>query len=250
MVIAQFRNRSLTGMLLLPLFLAACGNDSRTSDSCLGDAACIGTPMIYDFSEGKQGWEAGFADYPEGAEQLYELQSRVASLPPELGLSQTGYLVSGINHSDDLFMYLTRCVNGLETSGCYQLDYQIEFATNAPSDCVGVGGAPGEHVTLKAGAADRLPAAATDENGFYSMNIDKGNQGQGGKDAPALGHIGNTRPCPSEVYELKTLRGSHRALANADGELWFIVGTDSGFEGRTSLYYRRIAVMLTPCASG
>jgi hypothetical protein len=34
--------------------------------------------------------------------------------------------------------------------------------------------------------------------------------------------------------------------ANSRGELWLLVGTDSGFEGLTALYYQRIDVTLAP----
>jgi hypothetical protein len=30
------------------------------------------------------------------------------------------------------------------------------------------------------------------------------------------------------------------------GELWLLVGTDSGFEGRTTLYYQSVSAMLVP----
>ena len=33
--------------------------------------------------------------------------------------------------------------------------------------------------------------------------------------------------------------------ADADGRAWLIVGTDSGFEGLTAVYYARIAYTLT-----
>ena len=35
------------------------------------------------------------------------------------------------------------------------------------------------------------------------------------------------------------------AKANDKGELWLIVGTDSGFEGLTTLYYTQIKASLT-----
>jgi hypothetical protein len=34
--------------------------------------------------------------------------------------------------------------------------------------------------------------------------------------------------------------------ANQFGELWLLIGTDSGFEGITSLYYQSISVTLRP----
>jgi hypothetical protein len=36
------------------------------------------------------------------------------------------------------------------------------------------------------------------------------------------------------------------ATASSAGDLWLLVGTDSGYEGTTSLYYQRIEVELIP----
>jgi len=35
-------------------------------------------------------------------------------------------------------------------------------------------------------------------------------------------------------------------MPNPDGSVWLLMGTDSGFERRTSLYYTRVSVQLTP----
>ena len=51
-----------------------------------------------------------------------------------------------------------------------------------------------------------------------------------------------------EEYRVKTLDNAGRpfeAVSDADGSLWLIVGTDSGFEGPTMLYYAEISVALT-----
>jgi hypothetical protein len=48
---------------------------------------------------------------------------------------------------------------------------------------------------------------------------------------------------------MKTLETGSRVLigeADAQGRLWLIVGTDSGFEATTSLWYTRIDVRLVP----
>jgi hypothetical protein len=50
-------------------------------------------------------------------------------------------------------------------------------------------------------------------------------------------------------YALKTLPGEGRpftALTDRDGNLWLLVGFDSGFEGRSDLYLRRVRVELAP----
>ena len=36
------------------------------------------------------------------------------------------------------------------------------------------------------------------------------------------------------------------ATADAAGKIWVFVGTDSGFEGRTTLYYSKITVTVSP----
>ena len=60
--------------------------------------------------------------------------------------------ISGVNRSDDLFMFYKGQVGGLQGGTTYQVSFQVEFATIAPSGCIGVGGAPGENVYIKAGA--------------------------------------------------------------------------------------------------
>ena len=72
-----------------------------------------GTPapitVSYDFRNGAQGWQAGFADYPPATDNgFYELKAEIRSLPPELGINGTGFFIQGNNHSDDLFMFLKR----------------------------------------------------------------------------------------------------------------------------------------------
>ena len=82
---------------------------------------------------------------------------------------------------------------------------------------------------------------------LYCLTIDKGNQSQGGQDAVVIGTVGNLSG--TETWELKVLRsepGSLTITPDRGGALWLLVGTDSGFEGRTSLYYTRITAILTP----
>ncbi len=54
----------------------------------------------------------------------------------------------------------------------------------------------------------------------------------------------------TETWELKELESAASppltVMPNPDGSVWLLMGTDSGFEGRTSLYYTRVSVQLTP----
>ena len=208
----------------------------------------------FDFRRGAQGWQAGFADYPAGQEKFYELEAGIRKLPTELGPSATGFLVKGNNHSDDLFMFLKRQLtkaNGIAANQTYQVRIRTVVASNAPSGAVGIGGAPGESVFLKAGASATEPKAVANKD-FVSMNVDKGNQSTGGRAASVVGSIANGNQISDGVDKYASLTRTHvhefHATANAKGELWLLVGTDSGFEGTTALYYQNIEVELIPIA--
>ena len=47
-------------------------------------------------------------------------------------------------------------------------------------------------------------------------------------------------------YKLLTRKNTVTATADADGSLWVVVGTESGFEATTTLFYKSISVTLTP----
>lgn len=220
-------------LTVLLLALAACSGG--------GDDEPGGIAAAFDFGQGQQGWVAGFADYPDGQEGFYELTADYRALPPELAARGSALFISGNNHSDDLFMFYKRRVTGLVPGRSYRVGFEVEIATSAQSDCVGIGGAPGEGVTLKAGVSAIEPLAVDDGTGTLRMNVDKGNQVTGGTAALALGHIANGQPCGSaQSFVLKTLAGeSLDVTADASGAVWLLAGTDSGFEGTTGLYYTR-----------
>jgi hypothetical protein len=221
-----------------------------------------GTPspvsISFDFRNGSLGWQAGFADYPPATDNngFYELLAEVRTLPPELGVNGTGLYIQGNNHSDDLFMFLKRrldSADGIVAGQTYQVNFMLVFASNAPSGCGGIGGAPGEGVSLKAGASPAEPIALFESRpltGWLRMNVGKGNQSQGGIAASTTGNIANGRPCDLGPYPFVSIQRTHQHTssvnASSRGELWLFVATDSGFEGFTPLYYQRIDVTLTP----
>lgn len=216
----------------------------------------------FDFRYGSQGWVAGFADYPPGTDPegtLYELIATPRLLPRKLSPGPfSGFYLQGHNRSDDLFMFLKRrltAVDGIVAGQAYRLDYTITADSNAPSGCFGIGGAPGEAVTLKAGASPIEPMAVLQGNGWLRMNVDKGDQSIGGTAASTAGNVANGLPCSEAILNLpfrritRTHQHSTDVTANAQGELWLLIGTDSGFEGLTRLYYEKIRVRLVPVPS-
>ncbi len=213
----------------------------------------------FDFRQGTLGWSAGFADYSPEMGDL-NLKAELRELPPSLGVSGTGFYLQGVNRSDDLFMFLKRCLkrdDGIQPKQTYEVELVLSLASNAPSNCAGVGGAPGESVYLKAGATSSEPLSVLDSDNFFRMNVDKGNQNDGGSAATVVGNIANGIPC-EKIPDLSqapyvSLRREHRhrpaVKANEQGEIWLLIGTDSGFEGKTGLYYQQIEVKLVPVCS-
>ena len=210
-----------------------------------------------DFRQGAQGWEAGFAEYSPDMEGMM-LEAETRPLPSELGINGTGYYLQGMNHSDDLFMFLKRRLgtdDGVVPGQEYRVMFTIVFASNAPGGAMGIGGAPGESVFVKAGASTVEPEVYLDsDTGHHLMSVNKGSGNSGnGTAASVTGDIANGLSADeidmeNPPYVSLTRQHEHQWTVNAsqDGELWLLVGTDSGFEGLTGIYYQSIAVTLSP----
>jgi hypothetical protein len=159
-------------------------------------------------------------------------------------------------------MYISRPVTGLVPGQRYRVRVDIIFATNVPPGCVGVGGSPGESVAVKAGATATQPSKVT-QSGSVRSSIDKGNQSQSGREVITIGNFaGGGGTCSSGQYALKTLSTAAPQAtvpplpappadallltADAQGRLWIVIGTDSGFEARTEIYYLEGTATFTP----
>ncbi|WP_337879289.1 hypothetical protein [Rheinheimera sp.] len=226
----RFNVLSLTAAAVL---LSACEVELLSGD---------GKGYNYDFRQGASGWTAGFSDYPADNSASYQLESGIRTLPA--GFSGTGYLLSGMNRSDDLFMFLKQRLTGLEPSSKYYLRLRVSFLSNAGENCVGVGGAPGESVYMKLGYHQSEPK----QEGYY-LNADKGQQSQGGSQAVVVGHVAaKDALCDGSRFAEKTIQTttSERLplYTDASGAVWVFLGTDSGYEGLTQLYYQRIELAL------
>ena len=197
--------------------------------------------LTFNFESDAEGWTVGFADLPVNFDQsTFELDHGHRPLPD--GLSGSGIYVQGHNRSDDLFMFLKRQVGGLRPNTSYVVSVFIDLATNVPAGLVGIGGSPGESIFVKAGASTIEPTPVEGDNRHLGMNIDKGNQSQGGESMVVLGNVAHPEVQGGE-YRIKTLDNSYVPLmvdTDGEGRVWLIVGTDSGFEGLTAVYYSRI----------
>jgi hypothetical protein len=210
--------------------------------SCL---AGFSQSFVFDFSTGSNGFTGGVSDFGVNQSEQHQFVFENEALPPPLNPGQNAQYLSGTNPSDDLFMYMKRKVKGLKPNTLYQVHFVVEFASIYPTNAIGVGGPPGEGVTMKAGITLVEPdTMVIDKSGDYVvMNIDKGNQSQPGPDMDTIGHVGVSDT--TTVYTLKTNHNLFHPFAfttDQSGEAWVIVGTDSGFESTTAIYYTHVEV--------
>lgn len=199
---------------------------------------------VMSFSPGCEDWEVDFTDYPVGEEEFYELAWGWENLPTPIENLEKGLFLSGNNHSDDLFMFARHKIEGLRPHTCYGLNFSVVIESNVPGGLVGIGGSPGEDVYFKVGAASEKPIKV-EHAGYYRLNVDKGNQSQGGANAQVIGSLANGAVDPNNPQFLPMELHTEEPLSvmsDQNGELWIFLGTDSGFEGSTKFYIAQVIV--------
>ncbi len=214
-----------------------------------GPAEPSSRTVEYSLDEGYMGWQPGFADYTVGEYEVINPLHGHEALPD--GLEGSGVFLEGRNASADLFMFLRRRIKGLVPDTDYRVTIEVEFASKYQEGLFGIGGSPGESVHLKVGATAVMPERVQDGHGMWRMYIDMGNQARGGSDAVTVGNIAKPEDGTEDHVILRrnnTERPIH-ARTDAEGGLWVLVGTDSGFEGVTRVYYTRIVVNADPVTS-
>lgn len=221
-----------TIFVLLLAFMSGCTPTAKSP---------AGTSAFFDFEKSDSGFVPIFADYPdqEDVHSFYEFQHSYGEIPiPKAG---KGIFISGNNHSDDLFMGYVKKLEGFSAGETYHFSVSFKLATNIEGGLVGVGGTPGESVTVKCGIVSIEPKA-TNESGYFRMNIDTGAQSNGGKDMTIVGDMAKTENSRPGEYEFNEFSAEFDMTANEDGEVYLIIGTDSGFESTTAYYLDDISV--------
>lgn len=224
-------------LLLMTLsFFASCDKD--------GDIKNTKREFTYTFENGTIGWASFFSDYPVGSEEQFQLTFQPANLPPPLDVNTTAIMVSGINHSDDLLSFITRKIDSLQPNRQYKITFDIDLASNTPSNSVGIGGSP--DLAFGVGAIPFEPLNDPDTGNWYRPNFNSQLQSRLSNDTiQMVGTIG----VGEDATEYRLINRNNKnepllATTNNKGELWIMMGIDSGFEGATTLYYKTIRVTL------
>lgn len=200
--------------------------------------------FAFDFDAVPDGWECGYSDYLNEGD--FQFECGRARLPGPLDTTRFGFRMKGMNRSDDMFMFLRRKVEGLVPGARYAVSFKVRLASDAAADGIGIGGSPGSSVFLKIGVVAVKPL---DVNG--RMNIDKGDQSRPGPDMDTIGHIGKSAGASGYAsIERGNAGRTFSFTAAADGTGWIVLGTDSGFEGLTTLYYQRVEAVFARPGTG
>ncbi|WP_299761976.1 hypothetical protein [uncultured Pontibacter sp.] len=233
---------SLQWFLFGALAILSCGCDNDDNN---GDNVNPAETLTFTFEQSAEGWEGGVADFPKDWDRSrLEFEFENEELPAGVGETGKSLKISGRNISDDLFMFMKKQVTGLEPNHSYAVTFEIELASSYPEQSVGIGGSPGASVFLKAGGASIEPMPVEQDDNIR-MNIDKGGQSRGGENMLVLGNVG----IPGDEFEYRLIQRNNlqepiEITSDNDGSLWLIIGTDSGFEGTTTLYYSTVEITL------
>ncbi|MEE4155527.1 MAG: hypothetical protein V2I27_15315 [Erythrobacter sp.] len=235
------------------LCLVACGNDDTPPP--VGGPGPTPTPtptpsptptptptpgivtLEFDFGAVGEEWTSDIAEWGSSREMV-EFAAEVEEVPDNQGI--TGLKLAGTNRSDDLAMFTWRRIENLEPDQPYRIEVELEIASNVPEGCVGVGGAPGESVYIKAGASAVEPEVNPADQ---LLNLDKGNQSNGGENAVVIGDLAvpGLTDCGLEgpfALDMLTTEEDQAPVVTSDenGNLWLILLSDSGFEARSIWY--------------
>lgn len=196
-------------------------------------------------------FEALFLDYPDGNEAQFNLASDLTILP-EPWNALHGMRISGNNASDDLMMVLMRPVDGLAPNTHYSIELEMQFATNEPSGCLGVGGSPGRSVYMRLGAAGEKPGYVI-VDGYRRATLDLGQQANAGKRALSAGNMANgadesycgDMDAPWRLKRVSTAGQEFSVTSDETGRIWVYGLSDSAFEATTTWYLTEFVVRLS-----
>ncbi|WP_069133440.1 hypothetical protein [Rhodohalobacter halophilus] len=233
---AQHNHTNYLIFLIIPLLLFSGCNLTGGEESV--------TTFESDFNSGETDWEPFYTGYPVSYEENMEFESEIRPLPDPLNSENNGYYITAFNRSDDVKMLFRNQVNGLEPNRTYRVHFTVRFATETPSNCAGVGGAPGETVKVIADASDIRPEPIIEgeaDDGYVLLNTQQMGNPQEWYQNAIMGNIANSRDCEEgygfEIKEVQSGRFHAQVTTDEFGNAWLLFGTRSGFEGKTNLYY-------------
>ncbi len=164
-------------------------------------------------------------------------------LPAPLDTNNYAIKVSGNNIGGDLLTCMYVPVTGLSSNTEYRVTFNVLLASDVPTSVInGPNGSP--NLSFGAGGLDTIPSRYIDSSDWYrpSFNV-KLQNGQSNEIMQKLGNIGvrDTTTVFTPISR-NNLNKPMKLKTNGDGMLYLLVGWDSGYKGKTTLYIKTIIV--------
>ncbi|MEW9502574.1 hypothetical protein [Jeotgalibacillus marinus] len=211
--------------------------------------------VSYSFDEQDHNFLPGISDYLKfaGEPHMIEHQHYLSDLPEEIE-GNKGLLMGSNNFGVQNFLYTTKKVDAdldLKPNTTYNVEFDVNIATNAPKDSRGLYGSPADDQAIKAGVTTFKPKSEVTRmidgprGSFYAINMDLGMGLVSGTDAIMLGDMAKPTSLGFETYELKNVNNENEPFVittDQNANLWLTVGTHSFFGGKTTFYLTEISV--------
>lgn len=242
----MYRNFLVLMMLAVALSFTSCNDDETVEAKTVVIEADFNKNA--DSGGAVDGWKAVYAEYPEGEEEFYELESGAKNLPEPLDQTKKAFMLSGNNHSDALQMWLVKQLSGLAANAKYTIETEVELASKYPDGSVGIGGSPGNavHLVSKFATEGYTLEKGKTEGDNVKLTLKKV---ESVPESVLNFELGDVSIASEQyVYKLITRKKSSSpnvVVTDNAGKVWAVVGTWSGFEGISTLYYTRIKITLT-----
>ena len=201
----------------------------------------------FDFEDGDQGWEGGISDFPIDEKDSTEYSFSNIQVPVSLSLDNKGLNISADNPHGDLFYYFKRKVSGLGPNVTYKIDFEFLVYTQLSlSDT-----SSSEEIYLKVGAVNYEPNLDLllweNSEDYLVLNLDKGEtNSESGEDIVNVGSVKEFTSDTPDVISGNTFDFNIEVESNKNGEVWLVIGVDSGFKSQLTfglaaltVYYRK-----------
>lgn len=207
----------------------------------------------FDFESGNQNWEGGISDFPVNYEDSINFKINTDYVEHSFNLSDRSNTpssvlnVQGDNPHGDLFYFFSRKIQGLRPNQIYHLDFEFLVYAQLLTSLEALSS---DELYLKLGAVNYSPELEEvvwrNDLNYKTLNVSKGDLNRDeGKD---MFNIGSIKDYSSEVPKVisgNTFDTNFEVKANNYGELWILVGVDSGIKSHLTfgmealtVYYR------------
>lgn len=250
---------AILGVFTLALYSCKDDEPERIEDP-IGDET---VELNYTFEANDEGWDAGIVGILADEEDIYGFEVDHVTAPYDE--NSGALLLSASNPNNNLFMYASKHVTGLEANTRYEVSYSIRFAsvvdidttgivvdvdtTGTVTDTTGIGNDTtgyfanvNDTVIIKAGAINEEPLVAEDETNYLELvGIDVGEPGADGNHLVVIGSFKADADDTSYTLQTASTENPISVMTNNDGDLWLIIGAES-FGTSTEIYIDRIDV--------